>query len=174
MTNPARGRWRGLAHWGPRSRVSGIEGKIMSAFDSVANAMRSLEQLEARPVRSSGAWDGPHVLHHFAQSVEYSMTGFPELKPAWFRASVGPLAFALFSWRGRMSHGLDQPIPGAPDIAQGQPLPAAVEHAVMALQSFERHQGALMPHFAYGALDKAAFTRAHLMHLANHWQEFAA
>ncbi|HEX7442104.1 MAG TPA: DUF1569 domain-containing protein, partial [Caldimonas sp.] len=80
----------------------------------------------------------------------------------------------LFSWRGRMSHGLDQPIPGAPDIAQGQPLPAAVAHAIAALRAFERHPGPLMPHFAYGALDKAAFARAHLMHLANHWQEFVA
>jgi hypothetical protein len=30
-----------------------------------------------------------------------------------------------------------------------------------------------MPHFAYGALGKAEYTRAHLMHLANHWAEVA-
>ena len=111
----------------------------MAAFDSVDSALRRVAQLESRPLRSSGAWDVPHVLHHVAQSIEYSMNGFPRLKPAWFRASLGRAAFALFSWRGRMRHGLDQPIPGAPDIAQGLPLPAAIAHAVLALRTFERH-----------------------------------
>lgn len=146
----------------------------MAAFDSLTGAMRTIEQLATVPLRSTGRWDVPHVLHHIAQSVEYSMTGFPVLKPAWFRGSVGPVAFAVFSARRRMSHGLDQPIPGAPEIAQGLPLAAAVDHAVTALQAFERYAGPLAPHFAYGALDKTAFKRAHLLHLDDHWREFVA
>ena len=38
-------------------------------------------------------------------------------------------------------------------------------------QMLEAHTGPLAPHFAYGALDKTQYTRAHLMHLANHWTE---
>ncbi|HKX43245.1 MAG TPA: DUF1569 domain-containing protein, partial [Burkholderiaceae bacterium] len=106
-----------------------------------------------------------------AQSVEYSMSGFPATKPAWFRASLGSYAWALFNARGQMSHSLSEAIPGAPAIAQGLPLAPAVDRAVAALQAFERHQGALAPHFAYGGLSKADYTRAHLMHLANHWTE---
>ena len=143
-------------------------------FDSLAGVRRSIEQLRGGTVRSTGVWDLAHVLHHFAQSVEYSMTGFPELKPAWFRHSVGPVAFAVFAGRGRMSHGLDAPIPGAPDIAEGQPLDGAGTHAITALDAFERFTGPLQPHFAYGALDKPQFTQAHVMHLADHWQLFAA
>lgn len=146
----------------------------MPTFDTLADARRALEQLRSQPLRSTGAWDVPHVLHHLAQSVEYSMSGFPQPKAAWFRASVGPLAFAAFSARGRMSHGLAEPIPGAPEIAQGLPLGAAVDHALAALQAFERHTGPLAPHFAYGALDKPAFARAHLLHFADHWREFVA
>ena len=97
------------------------------------------------------------------------MAGFPELKPAWFRASVGSYAFALFNARGQMSHALDEPIPGAPPLAQGLALSPAIDRALGALHAFERHAGALAPHFAYGALDKSAYTRAHLMHFANHW-----
>jgi hypothetical protein len=141
-------------------------------FDSIASARRSLEGLAAAPPRSTGAWDVPHVLQHFAQSVEYSMTGFPQLKPAWFRHSVGPMAFAVFARRGRMSHGLDAAIPGAPDIAQGLPLEPAVARAVAALDAFAGFTGPLQPHFAYGALDKPQFAQAHVMHLANHWQAF--
>ena len=142
-------------------------------FESLAQAVQALERLKVQPLRSTGAWDVPHVLHHVAQSVEYSLTGFPSLRKAWFRATVGPLALKVFAARGRMQHELDAPIPGAPDIAQGQPLAPAIEHLAGALQTFERHTGALMPHFAYGALDKPAYTRAHLMHLANHWSEAA-
>lgn len=142
-------------------------------FDSIAAALRTLEQLRTKAPRMTGAWDLPHVLHHAAQSIEYSLGGFPEPKPAWFRATVGPYAFALFNARGQMAHTLNEPIPGAPEIAQGQPLVPAIERASAALQAFERHTGALAPHFAYGSLGKANYTRAHLMHLANHWAEAA-
>lgn len=145
-----------------------------TGFGSLPAALITLQALKARPPRATGEWDLPKVLIHAAQSVEYSLSGFPQPKPAWFRHSVGPTAFALFSARGRMSHSLSEPIPGAPDIAAGQALDAAVDRLVAALRAFEAHTGALAPHFAYGALDKPDYARAHLMHLANHWQEMAA
>ena len=143
-------------------------------FATLGAALKTLDELRTSAPRMTGAWDLPHVLHHTAQSIEYSLNGFPELKPAWFRATMGSYAFALFNARGQMTHTLNEPIPGAPDVAQGQPLLPAVDHLVAALQAFERHSGALAPHFAYGSLDKAAYTRAHLMHLANHWTEATA
>ena len=142
-----------------------------AGFASMGDARRTLEALKAQPVRMVSGWDLAHVLHHVAQSAAYSLQGFPLLKPAWFRATVGPAAFAVFQARSRMSHGLDEPIPGATPIADGQPLPAAVDHLVAAFNAFERHTGPLAPHFAYGPLDKPAYARAHLMHLANHWQQ---
>jgi hypothetical protein len=145
-----------------------------AAFASIDAALETLAQLKLAAPRMSGAWDLPHVLHHAAQSIEYSMNGFPALKPAWFRATLGAYAFSLFSAGGQMTHDLAEPIPGAPEIPQGQPLAAAVGHASAALQAFARHTGPLAPHFAYGTLDKATYTRAHLMHLANHWNEATA
>ena len=143
-------------------------------FASMDAALKTLEQLKTAAPRMTGAWDLPHVLHHVAQSIEYSMTGFPASKPAWFQATLGAYAFALFNASGQMTHSLTEPIPGAPDIAQGQPLAPAVEHLVAALRTFDQYTGPLAPHFAYGALDKPAYTRAHLMHVANHWNEAAA
>jgi len=144
-----------------------------AGFASLPAALATLQALKDKPPRATGAWDLPKVLIHAAQSVEYSLTGFPQPKAAWFRHSVGPAAFAVFSARGRMSHSLTEPIPGAPVIAAGQVLDAAVDRLVAALRAFEAHTGALAPHFAYGALDKPDYTRAHLMHLANHRQEMA-
>ena len=142
-------------------------------FASIDAALQTLAQLKTAAPRMTGAWDLAHVLHHTAQSVEYSMSGFPMLNPAWFRATLGSYAFALFNSRGAMSHDLAEPIPGAPEIAQGQPLIPAVDHAIAALRAFDAYPGALPPHFAYGTLDKPAYARAHLMHLANHWNEAA-
>jgi hypothetical protein len=119
-------------------------------------------------------WTLPQVLEHAAQSVEFSLRGFPEMKPALFRGTVGKLAFAVFDGRGRMSHGLGEAIPGAPLLASALPLPDAVARLTRALRDFDAHAGALQPHFAYGALDKGAYARAHLMHLADHWQHFRA
>jgi hypothetical protein len=42
------------------------------------------------------------------------------------------------------------------------------------MQTFAQHTGPLMPHFAYGALDKADYEQAHAMHLANHFSAFEA
>jgi hypothetical protein len=142
-------------------------------FATIDAALHTLGRLRAAAPRVSGAWDLPQVLHHTAQSVEYSMVGFPAPRAAWFRATVGSYAFALFDARGQMSHALNDPIPGAPAIDAGLPLIPAIDRAVAALQAFERHGGALAPHFAYGALAKPAYARAHLMHLANHWAEVA-
>ena len=142
-------------------------------FASMDAALDTLAQLKTTTPRMTGVWDLAQVLHHTAQSVEFSMAGFPALKPVWFRATLGAYAFSLFNSRGAMSHNLAEPIPSAPEIAPGQPLIPAVDHAIAALRAFDAHMGPLQPHFAYGALDKPAYTRAHLMHLANHWIEAA-
>ena len=140
-------------------------------FGSLPAALATLARFRNEAVQMSGAWDWPHVLHHVAQSVEYSMTGFPAVRPAWFRATLGRYAFALFNAGGQMTHGLDEAIPGAPSLAQGLAVGPAADRLIAALQAFDRYTGDLSPHFAYGTLDKPAYTRAHLMHIANHWQQ---
>jgi hypothetical protein len=112
-------------------------------------------------------WPLPHVLEHLAQSIEFSLRGYPQARPAWFQHSAGALAFAVFAQRGRMQHGLTEPIPGAPALS-AIALRDASHRLHAALQAFETHTGPLHPHFAYGALDKAAYARAHLLHVADH------
>ena len=148
--------------------ASGCAPATVQTFADWPVALRALDRLG--PDWHNGSdWDLARVLHHLAQSIEFSLRGFPELRSAAFRATVGPAAFAWFDLRGRMQHGLTEPIPGAPALANGQPLVPAIQRLRAAVQAFEAHDGALQPHFAYGALDKAAYRRAHLMHLADHW-----
>lgn len=139
-------------------------------FATVDAAVQALQQLSPE-ARTRAGWGLPQVLVHAAQSIEYSLSGFPQAKPAWFQASVGRAAFAFFDARGRMSHSLTEPIPGAPALPPEATLAAARDRLLQALAAFRAHEGPLHPHFAYGALDKAAYTRAHLMHLDDHWSE---
>jgi hypothetical protein len=143
-------------------------------FRSLDEARRAVAPLAQHPLRTTGAWNLAQVMNHVAQSVEYSLDGFPQPKSALFQSTAGTAAFALFDARGQMHHPLDQPIPGAPALPAEAPLPEAVARLLAAFDRFEAHTGVLQPHFAYGALGKPAYTRAHLMHLANHWAEFAA
>jgi hypothetical protein len=142
-----------------------------ATWDEARNAVFALAQPGAR-WRSHGAWSLSQTLQHLAQSIEGSLAGYPQARPAWFTATLGRAAHALFDARGAMTHPLDEPIPGASPLDAALPLQTAALRLLRAMDAFEAHAGALAPHFAYGALDKPAYRRAHQMHLANHWQQF--
>lgn len=160
----------GFAAW-----LRGPPGTL-SAPASLAAARSWIAALGASvTARSTRGWPLPQVLQHAAQSVEYSLDGYPQPKPEWFQRSAGTLAYATFDRLGAMRHGLTEAIPGAPPL-DAVDLGAAAQLLLSALDRFEAHGGTLAPHFAYGALDKPAYTRAHLMHLADHarWIEVTA
>ncbi len=139
-------------------------------FDAVRRALSA----PGPQARTTAGWPLSQVLQHAAQSIEFSLDGFPEPKSALFQGTLGKGAWSVFNARGRMSHSLTEPIPGAPALDAALPLERAATRLLAAIERFERHGGELRPHFAYGALDKRAYTRAHLMHLANHWTDVAA
>jgi hypothetical protein len=150
----------------------GCSPAAVQRFPDVPAARAAVQGLLAANLRNDGAFSLPQVLHHLAQSIEFSLTGFPEAKSALFQHTAGAAAWAVFDARGAMTHGLGEPIPGAPPLAAHATLDSGVQRLVAALDRFAAHTGPLQPHFAYGALDKASYTRAHLMHLANHWHAF--
>lgn len=146
-------------------------GRRFDASDAqdCASWLDGLER--ARSVRMSGAWPLSSVLDHLAQSVEMSMDGYPQPKGALFQMTAGRAAFAVFRARGKMSHGLAEPIPGAPPLDIGPDWKLAAGRLRAALARFDAHTGPLKPHFAYGELSKADYEIAHCMHIANHREE---
>jgi hypothetical protein len=136
---------------------------------SLDDVMRWLDRLEqATQVQSSNAWNISATLEHMAQSIDMSMDGFPQPKGALFQSTLGTAAFTVFRLRGRMSHGLTDPIPGAPDLPQSADWKPGVARLRTAVQRFQRYSGVLKPHFAYGALSQADYALAHTLHIANH------
>lgn len=143
------------------------------AFSSLAAAEDELNRLAAAKGLSSGAvWNWDQTLEHCAQSIEFSMHGFPEAKSKLFQSTVGSAAFEVFAWRGRMTHDLAEPIPGAALLAAGAEGGVALERLQKAITNFRQWTKPLQPHFAYGDLDKAQYELAHAMHLANHFSQF--
>lgn len=152
--------------------LSGCQGRLPEGFQQWKEAQTAVLELRFKSRRHEGDWTLPQTLVHLAQSIEYSISGFPEPKPAWFQSSLGKTAFALFDARGEMTHNRDEPIPGAPALDRETTLKQGVQRLLDAMDAFAAHQGPLKPHFAYGELDKRSYERAHLMHLANHWERF--
>jgi Protein of unknown function (DUF1569) len=139
---------------------------------SLDDALRWLDKIEkSAGVKTTGAWPLVAVLEHLSQSIEMSVHGFPEPKSALFQNTVGTAALTVFKWRGRMSHTLSDPIPGAQVLTQQGDWKLAAGRLRTAMQMFNAHTGALKPHFAYGNLSKAEFALAHAFHIANHQDE---
>ncbi|MEE9336054.1 MAG: DUF1569 domain-containing protein [Granulosicoccaceae bacterium] len=133
--------------------------------------LERLSKLDISAIENTGSWEVARTFDHLAQSIEFSMIGFPVMKPKVFRSTVGPLAFSVFQARGRMSHGLDEEIPGEIVKIENTSV-EAYEGLLKALESFDAHDGPLKPHFAYGALDRDQYAIAHVMHINNHLEEF--
>ena len=60
---------------------------------TLQNAIDELDKLATQSMTSTVDWDPAQIFNHCAQSVEYSMTGYAEHKSAFFKSTVGALAF---------------------------------------------------------------------------------
>jgi len=153
------------------SGSSGAERPLVLA--SLAAALAEVERLgNAVPFDPAGTWTWSKTLLHCAQSIEYSMTGYPQPKSAWFQHTAGAAAFSYFSARGRMSHNLLEAIPGAAALDANAAAAHAVATLHKAVENFQKFTGPLQPHFAYGALNRVEYEKAHAMHIANHLSVF--
>lgn len=169
-TEPSRRLLLSAALLSSTALLSACEGRLPEGFQAWAEVQKAVLELRFHPLRHDGAWTVPQLLVHLAQSIEFSMSGYPQPKPAWFQASLGKTAFALFDARGKMSHDRDEPIPGAPALDAEATLKQGVQRLLDAMDAFAAWTGPLKPHFAYGALSKPEYQRAHLMHIAHHWE----
>jgi hypothetical protein len=142
-------------------------------FASFTDALRELERLaEAVALNPAASWTWSKTLLHCAQSIDYSMTGYPESRSALFQKTAGAAAFSYFKARGRMSHNLLEAIPGAAKLDANAATAIAVATLRKSVDAFAQFTGPLQPHFAYGALTKAQYEKAHAMHIANHLSAF--
>jgi hypothetical protein len=129
----------------------------MSDLDRVLASLDALRAPAAGP-----------VLEHCAESIECSLKGYPKLKPAWLRATIGRLVKRRFLSRGAMSHNRKAGLPGMPPIGGDTPIPAALQRLHDAIAAFSEHDGPLAPHPVFGRCTKDEYARLHAMHVTDH------
>lgn len=133
--------------------------------------LKKLELMKSEPIQFASSWSAYKCFIHMAQSVEYSMSGYPVHQSALFKSIVGATAFKVFSSKSAMSHDLEEEIPGAPTIPlEGNEI-SAIERLQQALIDFQNYYGDFVEHFAFGPLNKAEYERAHVMHAYNHFTQ---
>jgi len=143
-----------------------MNGRELSQL-TIEQATIDLQTLYLLPIESAEGWNLSQIFNHLAQSIEYSMEGYPQHKSNRFKSTVGQAVFSVFSYRGQMNHDLLEPIPGAPILEADNKL-LAFSRLLNALNDFKVFRGALKPHFAYGELSHQQYTLAHVMHINNH------
>jgi len=155
--------------------IAGVGGGALLLVDeskrqdlNILSALKKLDYLSNKKLMQTGQWQLNKIFLHCAQSIEYSMIGFPEHKSSFFKSTVGALAFSIFSARGEMTHGLSEDIPSAAPLSKNLDTMAALDYLKTSLTNFANYKGSLAPHFAYGELNKHEYEVAHVMHLYNH------
>lgn len=119
-------------------------------------------------------FDLSETIQHSAQSIGYAMTGYPELKPALVRKTVGRAAKHAFLGQGRMKHNLSAPVPGAPDLDESEGVEAALTELHGVISALSSYTGTLHAHPVYGLCTKEQAARLQAMHLREHLPGLAA
>ncbi|MFG6444571.1 DUF1569 domain-containing protein [Microbacterium sp. P07] len=117
---------------------------------------------------SGGTFTLTETLQHAAQSIEYSLSGYPVLKPVGFRTTIGRAAKHLFLRRGAMKHNLAAPVDGAPELDPHLAVTAALRRLEIAATALLAHTGSLQPHPTYGVCTPEQGARLQAMHLREH------
>ena len=144
--------------------------KRLLTFKNLDECVDELEKIQqASSIDIESDWTLYQNLIHCAQSIEYSMYGFPQNKSVLFQKTLGKLVLNQFEKQGYMRHNRNEPIPGATPIEPNGNAVEAVTRLQKAITDFDQFDQPLKPHFAYGALTKSQFANAHCMHCADHF-----
>lgn len=136
---------------------------------SLQKLIDDLLVLQDQQITFGGDWNSFQTFTHLAQSVEYSMLGYPEHRSDVFKTTIGKAAFNVFSSKGYMKHNLLESIPGAPALTDKGETGSAIKRLISALQQFEGYEEPLAEHFAYGKLSKKEYALAHVLHVKDHF-----
>ncbi|XOV80517.1 MAG: DUF1569 domain-containing protein [Aestuariibacter sp.] len=136
---------------------------------SLQKLIAELHELQTSQISFEGDWNSFQTFTHLAQSVEFSMQGYPEHRSDVFKSTVGKAAFNVFSSKGYMKHNLLESIPGAPVLAESGRTAEAIKRLINALTTFDNYTGELEEHFAYGKLSKEEYAIAHVLHARDHF-----
>jgi hypothetical protein len=140
-------------------------------FSSLEEVLTQLDILEQSESVTTTNWSAYKILQHCAQTIDYSMTGYPQYKPKWFRATIGKIVISKFLKQGFMKHNLSAPVPGSPLLTKEGTTGEGIALLRNTIERFRNFNGELKPHLIFGKLTKTQYDRYFAIHVADHLSE---
>ncbi len=123
-------------------------------------------------VSAGHGWSLYKTLLHCAQTIEFSMSGYPKLKPLIIRRTVGRIVLKKFLKNNKMKHDLTAPVPGAAEIADEGNISEAVAVSVKTIDDFMSYSGQYKEHLLFGKLSKKEYDEYFTLHYADHFSDY--
>ena len=117
-------------------------------------------------------WSGYQILVHCSKTIEYAMTGYPRMKPALIRGTIGKIAIHKFLRQGYMKHNLEADVPNSPNIEYCGTLEEGKIILLNSMDKFINYHNNLKPHLLFGTINKRQYDQYFAMHIADHLSVF--
>lgn len=140
----------------------------MMKLISLEQALELLNSLKEEDMSELSEWSPYKIFVHCSKTIEYSMTGYPILKPTFIRNTVGKIAFHKFMKQGFMKHSLVADVPGSPPIEVEGTFQEGKEMLIHSIEKFMNYKGNLWMHLLFGKLSKEQYDKYFAMHIADH------
>jgi hypothetical protein len=85
-------------------------------------------------------WTLYEILSYCAQTIEYSMTGYPAMKPKFLRMTIGRLVINKFLRQGYIRHNLSSYVPGGEAITSEGSTEEGLQRLIQAIDRFEAYK----------------------------------
>lgn len=116
-------------------------------------------------------WGIYEICMHCAQTISYSMTGYPKMKPAIVRLTIGKAVVSKYLKQGYMKHNLQSHVSGGEKIdPNGEPA-AGIDHLLSEIEKLENYTGTLKPHSVFGEMTREDYMKYFAMHISDHFSE---
>lgn len=124
-------------------------------------------------ITSNTKWSLYQTFAHCAKTIDYSISGYPSMKPAIIRNTIGKIVIGKFLRQGYMHHNLIADVEGSPVIEDIGTMEEGIQLLVDSIKRFEESSGMLKPHLLFGTLSKEQYDTYFTMHIADHFEEIA-
>jgi hypothetical protein len=141
-------------------------------LESLSEAKKAIASLNEKTLSAQSEWSAYQIFLHCSKTIEYSMTGYPSLKPAIIRNTIGKVVVKKFLTQGYMKHDLHADVQGSPMMENAGSFDDGLKILIDSIEKFRSYTGELKPHLLFGKLSKEQYDRYFAIHIADHLSVF--
>lgn len=138
---------------------------------SLEEAKKELMRLKETSHVQVKNWGVAEICLHCAQTIEYAMVGYPVMKPALIRGTIGKIAIRKFLSQGYMKHNLSAHVEGGSKLDSDVDDQEGIQKLLDTIDLFQAYTRELKPHLLFGRLSKSEYDQYFAMHIADHLNE---